>query len=92
MAAQRFHLLLFGSDFKLVEPEEVLRGEELYIIFKVHPWINNFKKLLTMTVIKTIMIIVVLLAFRSGVDEIVFRINSALESNFILFIASAYLQ
>ena len=50
------------------------------------------KKLLTMAVIKTIMIIVVLLAFRSGVDEIVFRINSALESNFILFIASAYLQ
>ena len=92
LAAQRFHLLLFGSDLKRVEPEEVLRGEELYIIFKVHPWINNFKKLLTMALIKIIMIILVLLAFRTGVVEIVFRISSALESNFILFIASAYLQ
>lgn len=90
LAAQRFHLLLFGSDLKRVEPEEVLRGEELYIIFKVHPWINNFKKLLTMAVIKIIMIILVLLAFRTGVVEI--RVSSALESNFILFIASAYLQ
>ena len=45
-----------------------------------------------MAVIKIIMIILVLLAFRTGVVEIVFRISSALESNFILFIASAYLQ
>ena len=43
-----------------------------------------------MAVIKIIMIILVLLAFRTGVVEI--RVSSALESNFILFLASAYLQ